>query len=111
MFKNLAIIIPVVALSLSACLPRDPLVGTGPIELSRNTQNGFEKYQSEFKPGHFAVAVDGRAYSYNYCSGTCKKSSKMRSIYRCEQRSGGTPCKIYGAKGEVVWETDPEANS
>jgi hypothetical protein len=110
MLKTLILITPILAISLSGCIS-DPLVGKGPIKLSPNTQAGFEEYQKEFKPGHFAVAVDGGAYSYNYCRGRCTKSSKMHSIHRCEQYSDGVPCKIYGAKGKVVWERDAGANS
>lgn len=112
MLKTLAIVAPVIALSVSACLPRDPSVGTGPIELSRNVQRGFEAYKAERAPGHFAVAVDGSTYAYNYCSeGRCLKGSKASSIYRCEQRSNGKPCKIYGSKGQVVWEVNPATDS
>ncbi len=112
MRKILAMITPVLALSLSACLPQDPSVGTGPIELSRRVQLGFEAYQKERAPGHFAVSVDGQEAAYNYCpDGRCLAGSKPEAIHRCEKRSGGTPCKIYGAKGEIVWITSPETGS
>lgn len=38
MFKKFAIMTPIVALSLSACMIKDPSVGTGPIELSSRVQ-------------------------------------------------------------------------
>ena len=112
MLKSLTTILPIVALSLSACLPKDPSVGSGPIELSRNAQEGFEAYKKERSPGHFAVAVDGSTYAYNYCSaGRCYAGSKPAALHRCEQRSRGTPCKIYGSKGQVVWDRNPETES
>ena len=110
MLRTVAFIIPVIFLSLSACLPRDPSVGVGPIELNQRVQRGFENYQKERSPGHFAVAVDGNYYAYNYCSaGRCIAGSKPSAIHRCEERSNGVPCKIYGAKGEVVWDKTAQA--
>jgi len=101
---------PIVALSLSACMIKDPSVGTGPIELSSRVQQGFDAYQKERSPGHFAVSIDGQEAAYNYCpDGRCYAGSKPAAIYRCEERSDGVPCKIYGAKGAVVW--DREAGS
>jgi hypothetical protein len=112
MFKKFAIMTPIMALSLSACMIKDPSVGTGPIELSSRVQRGFDNYQTERSPGHFAVAVDGSTYAYNYCSaGRCRSGSKPSAIHRCEERSDGVPCKIYGAKGAVVWDEESESDS
>ncbi len=109
MLRKVAIATSIATLSLGACVLNDPLVGSGPIELSRVVQRGFERYQDERSPGHFAVSADGSTYSYSYCSeGRCLKSSKNHSIYRCEQRSQGTPCKIYGVHGKIVWRADEE---
>ena len=112
MLKQMAALTSIAMFTLSACVINDPLVGSGPLELSRGVQRGFERYQNERSPGHFAVSLDGRTYSYNYCpDGRCLQSSKNRSIYRCEQRSEGVPCKIYGAHGNVVWRAEDDADS
>ncbi|MGI9484536.1 MAG: hypothetical protein ACR2RF_01380 [Geminicoccaceae bacterium] len=90
---------------LSGCLGQDPLVGKGAVNLSPDVQQGFEQYLQERSPGHFAVSADGRYAQYNYCpDGRCLRGSKNSVIYACEKRSKGSPCKIYGAYGEVVWQ-------
>ncbi|MGI9493596.1 MAG: hypothetical protein ACR2QF_14460 [Geminicoccaceae bacterium] len=111
MLARLAVTAVMIALSLSACV-RDPSVGTGPIELSPRVQAGFEAYQKERAPGHFAVSIDGEEAAYNYCpDGRCVRGSKTEAIHRCEKRSGGMTCKIYGANGEVVRARDADAGS
>lgn len=110
--KKATVLASMMTFALSACVLDDPVVGSGPIELSRGVQRGYDQYLAERSPGHFAVSKDGRAYAYNYCSeGRCRQSTKTRSIYRCEQRSEGVPCKIYGAHGKVVWRTEEDVES
>lgn len=112
MFKSFAVMAPIAALMLTACLPKDPSIGTGPIELSRRVQQGFTAYQKERSPGHFAISIDGKEAAYNYCpDGRCYAGSKPAAIHRCEERSDGIPCKIYGAKGVVVWDDETEGSS
>ena len=90
---------------LSGCLGQDPLVGKGAINLSSGIQQGFEQYKQERSPGHFAVSADGRYAQYNYCpDGRCLRGSKNSVIYGCQKRSKGSPCKIYAAYGEIVWQ-------
>ncbi len=90
---------------VAGCLPPDPTVGRGAITLSPGVQQGFEQYQNERSPGHFAVSADGRYAHYNYCpDGRCLRGSKTQAIHACEKGSKGSPCKIYGAHGKVVWE-------
>ncbi|MEZ5934922.1 MAG: hypothetical protein R3F54_23915 [Alphaproteobacteria bacterium] len=88
-----------------ACLPPDPTIGKGQVHLTPTIQQAFEQYKHERSPGHFAVSADGRYAHYNYCpENRCLRGSKTQAIYGCEKRSKGSPCKIYGAYGEVVWE-------
>jgi len=108
MLKGLAIVAPIIALTLGACA-RDPSVGTGPINLTPRVQAGFDAYQKERSPGHFAVSIDGKDGAYNYCpDARCRAGSKADAIYRCE-KSSGTTCKIYGSNGNVVWNFDAGA--
>ena len=87
------------------CLPSDPTVGRGGITLSPGVQSFYQQYEQERSPGHFAVSADGRYAHYDYCpEARCLRGSKTKVIYACEQRSKGSPCKIYGAYGKVVWE-------
>ncbi|MGI9499450.1 MAG: hypothetical protein ACR2P3_05400 [Geminicoccaceae bacterium] len=100
-----AIVAPLIGLALTACLAQDPLVGKGAINLSPGVQQGFEQYKQERSPGHFAVSSDGTYAHYNYCpDGRCYRGSKNSVIYACENGSGGSPCKIYAAYGQVVWQ-------
>ncbi len=90
---------------VSGCLGPDPLVGKGAVNLSPGVQKGFEQYKQERSPGHFAVSADGRYAQYNYCpDGRCLRGSKNSVIHSCEKRSKGSPCKIYAAYGQVVWQ-------
>ncbi|MEM8951774.1 MAG: hypothetical protein AAGA21_14570 [Pseudomonadota bacterium] len=90
---------------VSGCLGPDPLVGKGAVNLSPVVQKGFEQYQQERSPGHFAVSADGRYAQYNYCpDGRCLRGLKNSVIHSCEKRSKGSPCKIYAAYGEIVWQ-------
>jgi hypothetical protein len=106
MRKALALMLPAIGLSLTACVADDPNIGTGPIELSSATQQHFEAYKKERTPGFFAVAVDGNGSFYNYCSeGRCYRTSANTVLYKCEETSGKS-CKIYASKGNVVWKAD-----
>ena len=110
MLKSIIVITPLLGLGLTGCLGQDPLVGKGAVNLSPGVQAGFEQYRNERTPGHFAVSADGRYAHYNYCpEGRCLRGSKNDVIYACEERSKGSPCKIYAAYGEVVW-VDPEGS-
>lgn len=111
MIKKIAIFTPLLALGLAACL-EDPTVGRGGITLSPQAQQGFEAYKQVRSPGHFAVSRDGQAYYYNHCpDGRCRRGYKLDVIQKCESYSRGSPCKIYGSRGEVVWQDAEPADS
>lgn len=112
MTMKTAMAVAILGTLVSGCLGPDPLVGTGAVNLSPGVQKGFAQYKEERAPGHFAVSADGSYAFYNYCpDGRCYRGSKNNVIYRCEQGSNGSPCKIYAAYGEVVWlEAEPAAN-
>lgn len=109
MIKTIAVAAPLLGLALAGCLPPDPNVGKGPITLSPQTQQAFEKYQARRSPGYFVVTEDGNGSFYDYCSsGRCYRTSANTVIYRCEELSDGRPCKVYASKGNVVWQTEAE---
>ena len=111
MMMKTAIVTLALGTLVSGCLGPDPLVGKGAINLSPGVQSVFEQYKEKRSPGHFAVSANGRWAHYNYCpDGRCYRGSKNSVIYRCEQGSNGSPCKIYAAYGEVVW-VDPEGST
>jgi hypothetical protein len=94
-----------IATLVGGCLPSDPTVGKGKITLSPAVQAGFEQYKKERSPGHFAVSEDGRYGRYNHCpEGRCYRGAKTAIIHACEKASQGSPCKIYAAYGQVVWQ-------
>ena len=100
-------IISTIALSLSliACAQvMDPTIGKGPISLSSDVEAAFAEYQARQKPRYFAVSADGSAYYYSYCDvSRCLRQVKTKVIEKCESFSNGSPCKIYGSQGKVVW--------
>lgn len=99
------IVTTIMGVAVSGCLPSDPTVGKGRITLSPQVQAGLEQYHDERSPGHFAVSADGRYARYNYCpEGRCYRGSKNAIIHACEKNSQGSPCKIYAAYGQVVWQ-------
>lgn len=102
------LLVAVMGSLVGGCLPSDPTVGKGKITLSPRVQAGLEQYKQERAPGHFAVSADGRFGRYNYCpDGRCYRGSKNTIIHACEEISQGSPCKIYAAYGQVVWQ-DPD---
>ncbi len=103
-----AILTTAIAALAGGCLPSDPTVGKGRITLSPAVQAGLEQYKQERAPGHFAVSADGRYGRYNHCpEGRCYRGAKTSIIHACEEVSQGSPCKIYAAYGQVVWQ-DPD---
>ncbi len=92
---------------LAGCGVSDPSVGTGPIKLGAAAEKAFGDYQDRVYPRYFAVAEDGSAYFYNYCSaGRCLRTPKTQIVRQCETYSQGVPCKIYASNGNVVWAED-----
>ena len=104
-----ALVAAFLGIIVSGCLPPDSNIGKGPITLSPQAQQNFERYKAERSPGYFVVTEDGRGSFYNYCSaGRCLRTSSNTVIHRCEENAGGRDCKIYASKGEVVWQKDAD---
>lgn len=109
MIMRKAFVILALGTLLSGCLPPDPNVGKGPITLSPQAKQNFEKYTATRSPGYFVVTEDGGSSFYNYCSsGRCYRTSSNEVIHRCEENANGRPCKVYASKGAVVWQKDAD---
>lgn len=95
----------IAAVLAAGCKTAGGIKGDGPIRVSSNVANGFAEYKTKAKPLTFAVSVDGREYSYYYCTGTPCTSSHAtpETIADCQGRSGGVPCKVFAIGREVVW--------
>lgn len=81
--------------------------GEGPPQLSPEAQRAYQEFQRRAEPYFFALSMDGRAYSYSYCSfiGSCTRTgARVRTINSCYQASNGVPCRIYANAGRIVWE-------
>ena len=101
---------PWVALPLAVLLAASGCAGVSvygdtPLVLSQYVADGFERYKGEQGPAYFAVSQDGRMYGYLYCPGTaCKRERGTQfTIGLCQQRSGGSPCKIFAVGTEIKW--------
>ncbi len=82
----------------------DPTAGSGPITLSAGTQEVFNEYLGQTTPLYFAITADGQSAAYTACRETrCARTTSKTAIFRCEQQSGGTPCKIYASGRYVTW--------
>lgn len=91
---------------LLGCAAPGGVKGTGPLHLTPYVAEGFARYLGEQGPHNFAVSEDGEAYFYVYCGYTaCSRSlGTSYTIGRCQQRSGGVPCRIFAMDREVVWD-------
>lgn len=91
------------AFTLAACQTNADFYGNGPITLSNNVTDGFERYKKNFNPGAFAISLDGRSAGWSYCpAGQCGGSnSLMLAIHSCQE--SGKTCKIYAMGPTVVW--------
>ncbi len=109
-----------VLVSLSAC-QNDSTVGSGPLTLSPDVQEYFDKYMKYTSPVVFAVSTDGNAAEYLYCpeayDGCIPGINTFHVLESCEKLSGGVPCKIYAREHRIVWEgaihgtaSEPEKN-
>ncbi len=95
-----------VCVPLGAC-QTDSNAGSGPLTLTPNIQTFFIQYNREDRPAAFAVSVDGRSASYRYCPNVADRcvleNNQRKAIQRCQELSGGVPCKIYAIEHRVVW--------
>lgn len=81
-----------------------------PFPVSSAFEAYFANYMQKPFPGAFALSVDGRYASYNYCmmAGPCNGSHRryrheMDAIANCQEGSSGMLCEIYAWRGEIVW--------
>ena len=95
------------ALALAAC----QTTGQGPVELSRSTAAGFDKYKEvDFPEKAFAISEDGKAYSYVWCRHASCYGGTMatEAIARCDKRRrkddiSDQPCRVFAVGNTVVW--------
>lgn len=89
------------ALTLAGCQSTN--AGNGPLHISSNVSNGYEKYLGTFSPGVFAVSQSGSCYSYYYCSGNCRTENlSYKAVQSCEKRCG-VSCKVMAVYSSIVW--------
>ena len=108
------IIIAMLSLVVSGCVASGGgsgnLVGSGPINLSKNVKSNLYWYQNELGfPMYFAVSIDGKHEGHGYCNSgfSCGVySDPGHAINNCEAKSKGVPCKIYAEGKNIVWKTD-----
>ena len=95
-----------VCVPLGAC-QTDSNAGSGPLTLTPDIQALFIQYKKETSPVAFAVSINGRSANYRYCPDAwdaCHfENSQAKAIERCQEFSGGVPCKIYAIERTVVW--------
>ena len=89
--------------------PKIPaLTASGDLKLSSGVQALLGSYMTKPMPGAFAVSVDGRAASYNYCfvavSRARRRLVEREALDSCRGYSDGVPCKIYAWRGKIVWD-------
>lgn len=79
--------------------------GDSPIILSKNVEEGFEKYKGEQDPRYFAVSLDGRRYGYSACDGPkCRRGGQSIALEKCHSRTPDVmPCKIFAHETKIVW--------
>ena len=87
--------------------PATPEKRPGALKLAPAVEALFNTYLNKPMPGVFAVSVDGRAASYNFCHVAiiCAERRKVErhALERCRARSEGVPCRVYAWRGKVVW--------
>ena len=101
------------ACALTACSIGGIERGRGPITLSPEAQRGLERYfeltDASFYRGYFALSADGRGFGYSYCRDLqCRGNPQVTAIRSCEEASA-TPCYLYAAGRDIVWDTDAPA--
>ncbi len=102
---------PLLALA-AAALVACQTTGEGPVELSRSTAAGFEKYKEvDFREKAFAISQDGKAYMYMWCAHTSCSGGTIatETIYECDRRRrkrelSDQPCRVFAMGDEIVWE-------
>ncbi|MDF1585885.1 hypothetical protein [Marinimicrococcus flavescens] len=101
---KIAAIFPLCAV-LAGCLVNTQS-GRGPLTLSPQVEEAYQRYLETETPLAFAVSTDGQWASYVYCPdrGPCIGGERAKAVEYCE-RSGKT-CHIYDHMGRILWRTD-----
>ena len=99
---------------LTACSILDAQPGRGPVTPSPQAQRGLERYfeltDASFFRGYFALSADGRSFGYSYCPDLqCRGNPRVTAIRSCQEGSA-TPCYLYAAGRDIVWDTDAPAS-
>ncbi len=93
------ILVLCVLVPLSAC-QSDNSVGSGPLTLSPDVQEYFDKYKKYTSPIVFVVSTDGNAADYLYCpeayDGCIPGINTFHVLESCEKLSGGVSIALYG---------------
>ncbi len=85
--------------------------GTGDLQLSDYTVNGFITYirgEKGKSPNDFFVTTDGSSYHYWYCSygqGNCMEGNIKEDTKACERQTGKI-CKKFALKRIIKWKND-----
>ena len=99
--KGSLVVLSICAVLIGGCTAG----GSGPILISKQVEQGFEKYKQLQNPSHFAVSENGRYYGYSYCSDSkCLQGGQSIALYSCKRFAGSIPCKIFARGTTIVWE-------
>ncbi len=79
--------------------------GTGPVKLSQNAYESYQRYLNSNKPLAFALSKDGKTSAWYYCIeyGCTAHRVLGRTIAQCEFRSKGVPCHLFAKERKIVW--------
>jgi hypothetical protein len=96
------------ALAVSGCSNVPVEIGSGPIRLSAEAQDFYEKYSSSTSPIVFVATKDGEFFQGYYCEDlSCRGGSgTARAISECQYMSKGKRCYVYDRNGTIVWDQE-----
>lgn len=105
MYKLITAVTALIA--LAGCQTISDEVGTGPVKLSPGVAHALEEYLVDNRSIGMAVSEDGQNLSWYYCDhptaiGCLMSNAKI--IWKCEQRSGGVPCRMFAKYTKLTWQ-------
>lgn len=104
-----------IAITFAACQNSADMNGPAPA-FSSSVEVLFEKYKKKTNPELFIISTDGQRAVFTYCpdiADLCPPSAgatKAKALKKCEERSGGVPCKVYAVGRRVVWKGRPASD-